>query len=146
MNTNLVNQAYISKPAEGQILLPPALKLRLGATQTADVFEMYELAGPRYPLPHVHREHDECVYIIEGIFTFNLGTLEVDAPADSIVFIPRGVRHAFQHSQGARAICFVIPAGLEGYFRELREGILAGRPEPKLQAELAAKYDTWPVK
>jgi quercetin dioxygenase-like cupin family protein len=94
----------------------------------------------------VHQNHDECFYIIKGIFTFTLGTEEIGAPADSLVFVPRGTPHAFKHSEGARALAFVIPANLEGFFRELGEGLAAGRPEAELRATLAGKYDAWPVR
>ena len=44
------------------------------------------------------------------------------------------------------ALVFVIPANLEGFFRELLgEGLAAGRSEADLRAELAGKYDSYPV-
>jgi hypothetical protein len=75
-----------------------------------------------------------------------VGSQEVEATADSVVYIPRGTPHAFKHSEGARALAFVIPANLEGFFRELGEGLAAGRPEAELRAALAGKYDSWPAK
>ncbi len=83
--------------------------------------------------------------MIEGLFTFILGIEEVEAPANSVVFVPRGTRHAFKQSEGARALVFVIPAGLEGFFRELGEGLAAGRSSADLRAALAGKYDSEPV-
>lgn len=145
MNSGLANRAFLCKSGEGQILVKSGLRLKVGRAQTGGAFEVVELGGPGSPLPHVHRDHDECFYIIEGIFTFTVGAEEVEASADSVVFVPRGTPHVFKHSEGARALAFVIPANLEGFFRELGEGLAAGRPEAEIRAELAGKYDSWPV-
>lgn len=145
MATDIVQQPFLSKSGEGQILVMSGLKLKIGSAQTGGAFEVVELGGSGSPLPHVHRDHDECFYIIKGIYTFTVGAEEVEAPEDSVVFVPRGIPHAFKHSEGARALCFVIPANLEGFFRELGEGFAAGRSETELRAALARKYDAWPV-
>jgi mannose-6-phosphate isomerase-like protein (cupin superfamily) len=145
MASNLVQHAFLSKPGDGQILVMAGLKLRVGSDQTDGSFEVVELGGTGSPPPHIHRDHDECFYIIEGLFTFTIGTEEVEAPADTVVFVPRGTPHAFKHAEGARALGFVIPANLEGFFRELGEGLAAGRPDADLRSALAGKYDSWPV-
>ncbi len=136
---------FLSSSGEGQILVTTGLKLRVGSAQTGGAFEVVEIGGTGSPLPHVHHVADHCFYIIQGIFTFTLGAEEIIAQADSVVFVPRGTPHAFKQSEGARALCFVNPAQLEGFFRELGEGFAAGRSEPELRAALAGKYDSWPV-
>ncbi len=145
MATDGVLHPFLSKPGEGQILVMAGLKLKVGSAQTGGVFEVVELSGTGSPLPHIHQNHDECFYIIEGIYTFTVGAEEVEARADSVVFVPRGTPHAFKHSEGARALAFVIPANLEDFFRELGEGFVAGRSEAELRAALAGKYDSWPA-
>jgi quercetin dioxygenase-like cupin family protein len=141
----MIQQPFLSKSGEGEILVRAGLRLKVGSAQTGGTLEVAEIDGPGSPPPHVHREHDECFYIIEGPFTFTLGTEVLEAPADSVVFVPRGTPHAFTHGEGARALVFVVPAHLEGFFRELGEGLAAGRPEAELRATLAGKYDSWPV-
>ncbi len=145
MNAHMVNHWVRSEPGEGQILGKSGLRLKVGSAQTGGAFEVIEIRGPGHPMPHVHRDHDECFYVIEGLFTFTIGTQEVKASAESVVFVPRGTPHAFKHSEGARALVFVIPANLEGFFREIGEGIAAGRSEAEVRGELAGKYDSWPV-
>ncbi len=145
MSTDVVLHPILSRSGEGQILVSAGLKLRVGSAQTGGAFEVIELMGPGSPSPHVHRDHDECFYIIDGIFTFTVGTEEIEAQADSVVFVPHGTPHAFKHREGARALAFVIPANLEGFFRELGEGLAAGRSDADLRATLAGKYDSWPV-
>ncbi len=146
MASKMVQHPFLSQSGEGPILVTSGLRLKVGAAQTNGAFEVVELAGPGSPPPHVHQEHDECFYVIKGSFTFTLGTEQVEVPADSLIFVPRGTPHAFKHSEGARALVFVIPANLEGFFRELGDGLAAGRAEAELRAMLAGKYDSWPVK
>jgi quercetin dioxygenase-like cupin family protein len=141
------SQAFVSRPGEGQPL-PGVGLVRVSSAQSGGEFEVVELGTPPGgggPPPHIHHEHDECFYIIEGTYTFLFGNQEVEAPTRSVVFVPRGMRHGFKAADGARALVFVIPAGIEGFFRELGPGLLAGRPEAELRAELAGKYDSWPA-
>jgi len=145
MNSNVDNHAVLSKPGDGE-RLGIAGWLKVSTAQTGGAFEVIELDASGGPLPHVHHNHEECFYVIEGVFTFMLGTEEMEAPAGSVVFVPRGTRHAFKPSEGARALVFSTPGGLlEGFFRELLEGLGAGRPEAELRAALAGKYDAWPA-
>ena len=145
MNSDLGMQALVIAPGEGE-RLGIAGRLKLSTAQAGGAFEVIELDGAKGPLPHIHHDHEECFYVIEGLFTFLLGTEEMEAPAGSVVFVPRGTHHAFRPGQGARALVFSIPGGLlEGFFRELLEGLQAGRPEAELRAELAGKYDSWPA-
>lgn len=144
MSSNTGNHAFRCAPGDGQMLSMIGL-LKVSSAQTGGAFEVIEYEGPAVPPPHLHRDRDECFCITEGLFKFVLGTEEVEAPAGSVVFVPRGTRHAFRPSKGARAFLFVIPAGLEGFFRELGEGLAAGRSSTDLRAALAGKYDSEPV-
>jgi mannose-6-phosphate isomerase-like protein (cupin superfamily) len=144
MTSDAANHAFRSAPGEGQIL-PKTGRLKVSSAQTGGAFEIIELDGRGGPPAHVHHNHDECFWIIAGLFTFTLGTDKVEAPANSVVFVPRGTRHGFTHSEGARALVFVVPAGLEGFFLELGEGLAAGRSEAELRAALVGKYDSEPV-
>ncbi len=143
MSSDVVIRAFCSAPGEGQ-LLPTGGRLKVSAAQSGGALEVIEL-GRGSPPPHVHHEHEECFYIIEGLYTFTLGGDEVKAPAGSVVFVPRGTRHAFKRGEGGRALVFVIPAGLEGFFRELGEGIARDGSESDVRAALARKYDSEPI-
>ncbi len=147
MSETSVSQAIVSKPGEGQPL-PAVGRIRVSAADTGGEFEVIELGTPPGgggPPPHIHREHDECFFIMEGTYTFLVGKQEVQAPAGSVVFIPRGMRHGFKAADGSRALGFIIPAGIEGFFRELGAGKIAGRPDAELRAELEVKYDSHPA-
>jgi quercetin dioxygenase-like cupin family protein len=142
-----VNRGLISKPGEGQPL-PGVGRVRIPSAYTGGELEAIELGTPPGgggPPPHIHHEHDECFYILEGTYTFVLGNQEIVASTGSVVFVPRGMRHGFKAAEGSRALVTVTPAGMEGFFRELGAGLMAGRPEAELRAELEAKYDSHPA-
>jgi mannose-6-phosphate isomerase-like protein (cupin superfamily) len=147
MNSKSENHGFVCAAGDGPIL-PMVGQVKVSSAQTNGVFEVTELAPRRKdgPPAHVHHEHDECFYIIEGAYKFVLGTEEMEAQAGSVVFVPRGTRHAFMQNEGGRALVFAIPGGfLEGFFRELGAGMAAGRPSAELRAELARKYDSDPL-
>ncbi len=147
MSAEMVHPVLISKPGEGQPL-PAVGRVRISSADTGGEFEVIELGTPPGgggPPPHIHHERDECFFIMEGTYTFLVGDQEVQAPAGSVVFIPRGMRHGFKAADGSRALAFIVPAGIEGFFRELGAGMIAGRPDAELRAELEAKYDSHPA-
>jgi hypothetical protein len=53
--------------------LPLVGTLTASAADTGGAFEAIEYVGPATPPPHVHREHDEAFYILDGPFRFLLG-------------------------------------------------------------------------
>jgi quercetin dioxygenase-like cupin family protein len=124
--------------------LPLIGTLRASAADTGGAFEVIEYAGPAIPPPHVHREHDEAFYILGGTFRFVLGEETLEASEGALVLIPRGTRHGFSIESGSTALVFIIPAGLEGFFKELGAGLAAGRSREEIRAALAGKYDSFP--
>ncbi len=131
------------------------ITVRATAEETGGTFEVYELAVPtgrvrevvgEGPPPHVHREHEEAFYILEGEFKFILGdnAAEAVAPKGTLVVVPRGTRHSFSGNAGSRALVLAIPGGLAGFFEELGAGLAAGHADAGLRATLAGKYDSYP--
>jgi quercetin dioxygenase-like cupin family protein len=131
-------------PDEGRPI-PHIGRVLASARQTSGAFELFELVDPETPPPHFHRLREEAFFVTEGRFTFVVGGIELDAPAGSFVFIPRGKRHAFGTTPGSKAMLLVSPAGLEGFFDELGRGLAAGRSPAELRAALAEGYDSTPL-
>jgi mannose-6-phosphate isomerase-like protein (cupin superfamily) len=119
--------------------------VKASARHTAGAFELLEYRGPIQPPPHVHREHDEAFFILEGEFMFTLERDEFDVRDGDLVRIPRGTRHGFSAASGARALLLTVPAGLEGFFRELTDGIATGSTSDEIRARLAGRYDSYPA-
>ncbi len=144
MSSDTTKHGFCIQPGEGQPLSILG-RIKVSSADTGGRFEVFELAARQGPAPHVHHDRDECFCILNGHFTFILGEEEVEASTGAVVFVPLGTRHAFKPSEGARAVVFVSPAGLEGFFRELGEGLATHRSEADLRATLAGKYDSEPV-
>jgi quercetin dioxygenase-like cupin family protein len=84
---------------------------------------------------HVHREHTDLFYVIEGEFTLRLGPQGEPRPltAGMLAWMPPGVVHGFRNASEAelRFLNLHTPgSGFAGYMRDLRDG-------------RAAAYDQW---
>lgn len=144
MDANEKVKPYSLPPGNGKPL-PGIGVLKVSSSESRGAFELIELAGPSGPPPHIHREREEAFYVLEGSFRFLLGEDSLEVGPGSFVFVPRGTKHGFEVTPGARALVFISPAGLEGFFRELGEGIQMGRPGAEIRATLAGKYDSEPA-
>ena len=86
-------------------------------------FETFDPPGTFVP-PHVHRDQDEFILVLEGVFDLQLGDAKVQARAGDVVRMPRGLPHAYYNNQGepARALFWVSPAGrLRELFDQLHD-------------------------
>jgi uncharacterized protein (TIGR03086 family) len=93
---------------------------------TASGVEIWEREGSGPPR-HVHADHDELWYVLEGRFTFSLGDREFEAGAGQVVVGPRGVPHAFRaETPQSRLLDVHMPGGFERFF------VQAGRPATDL--------------
>lgn len=94
------------------------------------------------PPPHQHA-FAETFYILEGTVTFQLDGRQVRASAGSAVHIPGGVSHALANNSGAavRFLVMAAPAGIEDYFRELRELIATLPPGPPDVKQFGPRID-----
>jgi quercetin dioxygenase-like cupin family protein len=125
--------------------LPFIGTLRASAADTDGEFEVIEYHGPAVPPPHIHRDHDEIFYVLEGRFTFVLDQSNRVAEAGSLVWVPRGTRHGFTIEPGSKALLITHPSGLEGFFVELGQGLAEERSSDEIRAALAGKYDSIPA-
>ncbi len=91
---------------------------------------------------HVHRQHEETFYVLEGEFVFQLGTQTVKATAGAFVFVPRDVPHAFENvgDQPGRILGIMTPGGYEKFFEELAQ-LPPGPPDRAKFQEIFEKYD-----
>ena len=94
---------------------------------------------------HVHRVHEETLYVLEGECEWQVGSQIVRAKPGTFVFIPPNVAHnvANMTDKPARVLLTVSPPGFEHYFEE-RGKLVAhvSPPDPNVIAELRSRYDT----
>jgi mannose-6-phosphate isomerase-like protein (cupin superfamily) len=91
--------------------------------ELADVtWTRYE-PGERGPDPHIHRQHADAWYVLEGELTFGLGPGGEElrqAPAGSLVLVPAGVIHTFRNDGEATARFLNVHAPSMGFAESLR--------------------------
>jgi mannose-6-phosphate isomerase-like protein (cupin superfamily) len=78
-------------------------------------------SGP--PL-HVHHGEDEFFYVVKGEFKLQIGDRITSAPANSLMFVPKGTPHTFQSIGFEPGVILVgvTPGGFEQRFAE-RQGV-----------------------
>src|SRR5580765_887229 len=121
-------RGVILGPGEGTSVRNPVggrLTFKIGSAETngaLSAFESVAAPGEGPPL-HVHVDEDEVLYVLEGRFRVQVATALEDAPPGTLVFIPRGVAHAWQNvgDAPARFLAITTPAGLERFFERFAE-------------------------
>jgi quercetin dioxygenase-like cupin family protein len=85
-------------------------------------------AGEQISGPHIHDEHTDASYVLEGELTFEIGregkTLTV--PSSGFVAVPPGVAHAVRNDSGRPARLLTIRApdgGFAAFMRGIRDGV-----------------------
>jgi mannose-6-phosphate isomerase-like protein (cupin superfamily) len=78
--------------------------------------------GEHGPPPHVHHDHADGFLVVEGAltFTFREGTETLEAPAGTLVLVPRDVVHSFENAGTANARFFNLHAPSCGFGEYLR--------------------------
>jgi quercetin dioxygenase-like cupin family protein len=121
-------RGVILGPGEGTSVPNPVggrLTFKIGSAETdgaLTAFESVAAPGEGPPL-HVHLNEDEIFYALEGPFRFKLDGELGEAPAGTLVFIPRGVEHTWQNvgDEPARLLIVTAPAGFERFFELFAE-------------------------
>lgn len=113
---------------------------KVTSDQSGDALCMFEHAasrGKRTPL-HLHADHDETAYILEGELLLHIDGVEQVAGPGATVFIPRGTPHAFLvTSELARSIWVVTPGGAIEDFYRLAGDVATSRTLPPAQIDIA---------
>ena len=127
--------------------LPTAHKLVGAQTSGAAFVITGSLESKRLVPPHTHTREDEITYVIEGELTVEIGDQVLKAPSGSVVWKPRGVRHAMWNGTDRPLQYFevVAPAGLEGFFLKIDKAMASGsvsREEvPAIGMEFGLEFD-----
>jgi mannose-6-phosphate isomerase-like protein (cupin superfamily) len=96
-----------------------AVRLDGAATnETIDIVEIEGRAGDMPPL-HVHHDHDETFYVVEGTISIHLPDGQVTLREGESLLAPRGVPHVYRVESGtARWLGIGTPAGFAEFVRE----------------------------
>ena len=120
--------------------------VKVSAAATAGAFALFEEREPLDTPLHVHEREDELFFVIEGEHVFQVGEEEFRIGPGGLVFAPRGVPHAQRRvvPRTGRVLVLSVPAGLDGFFRELAEADRAGQLGPRAYASASVRHGiTW---
>jgi quercetin 2,3-dioxygenase len=105
--------------------------------QTGGALGMFRqtIAPNSGPPTHIHQTEDEFFYVVSGQFKVKLGDRIVSAPAQSVMFVPRGTAHTFRNVGAEPGVLLVgvTPGGFEKMFKE-RQGVDAERNRALMKA------------
>jgi uncharacterized cupin superfamily protein len=90
--------------------------------------------------PHVHQDHDEWSYILEGRIGARISDDEFIPDAGSYILKPRRIPHTFWNPDHRPArILEIIPSGLEELFATFGELGARGELTPETLGEISAR-------
>jgi mannose-6-phosphate isomerase-like protein (cupin superfamily) len=109
-------KVVVLPPGQGAALLSPSgmdQTLKAGAADTGNVYSLWEsisLPGEG-PGPHIHHNHEEAFYVLDGALVMSMGDQSITAAAGAFLLIPRGSVHAFTNatSTPARLLTIMSP-------------------------------------
>ncbi len=137
---------YLVEPAGGKVVLEGTVGVitKVPGTATNGMIAIVEHpVAPRALVPpHVHQDHDEWSYILEGRIGARIGDDEFIAEAGSYILKPRRIPHAFWNPEDApaRILEIITPSGLEEMFATFGELGARGELTPDTMAETAARH------
>jgi quercetin dioxygenase-like cupin family protein len=122
-------------------------RILMTGEQTGGTFAAIDMLIPPNggPGPHAHAKFQESFYVMEGEVEFKSEISTFTAKKGSFVNIPLGgIVHSFKNKadKTAHLFCFVIPAGLEAFFKEIGEPVSSGAflPPPQMTVDLLKKW------
>lgn len=137
------------RPGDGEALGNPIggrMVVKIRDEHTDGSFSVHDNtipAGSPGPRPHIHRDHEETFYVLEGELTVRVGPRTFTAPAGSFVVVPRGVVHQPSNpgTEPTRMLLIFSPTGMDHFFEEAAEGSIplqAAPTDPAVQQKLEA--------
>jgi quercetin dioxygenase-like cupin family protein len=119
--------------------------VKVAAADSGGAFALMEdNLKPEFALGlHLHREHAETFYILDGVVNFYIEGDWFAAAAGTCVHIPPDVPHALDLPAGgtARLLMIFQPAGFDRFLAELARLSDRQLADEKLMAQLNEKYD-----
>ncbi|TMK28040.1 MAG: cupin domain-containing protein [Actinobacteria bacterium] len=90
------------------------------------------------PPAHIHNHEAEIFYLLSGTMVFSTGGKAFQAGAGDLVFLPRGLQHAYEVTSGvANVLLLAVPSGLEQFFKVFSKN-------PGLVQQLGQKFGIQP--
>jgi quercetin dioxygenase-like cupin family protein len=124
------------------------MRLLAASAETGGEFALGEFSGARgsWTIPHVHRQSLEAFYVLDGRFTFTVGSEDRLVEAGGLLLVPRNTRHVLRAEQdGGRLLVLWTPGGLEQMFVELSRLAPDALRDPATRKAVAERFDSIPA-
>ena len=100
----------------------------LVATEAVTIIRARYSAGEQVAGPHVHREHTDAFYVLEGELTFEIGceSKTITVSSGGFVAVPPEVAHSLRNDSDRPARWLTIHArdgGFAAFMRGIRDGV-----------------------
>ena len=130
-------RGYLLGPGEG--VSGPGSDVKASRTSTGGCLTLIESHTTGGAPWHVHSRDDEAFYVLDGSITVHCGQEVFEAGPRSLVFLPRGIPHAWDVSGDGTATVLIltVPAGLDEFLHEYHAA--PSTPED-VRDRIAAKY------
>ncbi len=136
-------RATVTARGEGPLMnvLGDRQRVKLTGADTEGRFTLIENENPPGVEPPLHCNEDEVFYVLDGRVEFEADGERYDAGPGTTVFLPKGVPHRWKTvgEETARMLIMLMPAGLEGLFRELSD-LPPGPPDMERVLAMAGHY------
>jgi mannose-6-phosphate isomerase-like protein (cupin superfamily) len=138
--------------ADGRQILGPTgqpMLVKADKTITAGAYALIEYshaAGAPGPPAHIHREHEEAFYVIDGELTLLLGDETVSVEVGGFAIVPRGVKHSPSNTGAVPVRFFFITSPpMEDFFIEMGDLMAAtnGKPTPSQLRDIGERHDSF---
>jgi len=107
------------------------------------------LTGQFSPPPHIHRQHEEVLYVLDGEMAVPLGEQTVRLGPGAALGMPIGVPHTFRNGGTGtlRFLLTIAPASHVGYFEEQAAAVQAagGVPDPQIMLPVMRRWGLEPL-
>jgi mannose-6-phosphate isomerase-like protein (cupin superfamily) len=138
-------------PTDGVIIPGPTgqqMIVKVSGAASRGAYSLIEYShrpGAPGPPPHVHRQHEEAFFVLEGELTLAVGPDVVTVGAGQTAVVPRGQVHQ-PSNRSDRPVRFVFLSSppMDEFFAELARLVTrtGGQPPASDLAELGERYDS----
>jgi quercetin dioxygenase-like cupin family protein len=118
------------------------MRVHLSTATTGGSYALIEMTHPPSvgPALHIHPRGPESFFVLEGEYTFSLGSTTIVVSAGEAVAVPAGVAHRYVvGATGGRALV-ITPPELENYFIDIAKRLESGPVQLAEEFEVAARY------
>jgi mannose-6-phosphate isomerase-like protein (cupin superfamily) len=117
-------EAQIGRPGDGEVVSAGEetdVQILLDDDHLDVTWSRYS-AGESGPGPHIHREHSDCFWVLQGTLVFEVAGKRIDAGPETFVAVPPGVVHTFRNEGPGDAQFLNMHAPGRGFAEHLRSG------------------------